>query len=34
MVDDNGKLYKNIDINKRQFNLTYGCGIYTFIKTN
>ena len=34
MVDDNGKLHKNIDINKCQFNLTYGCGIYTFIKTN
>jgi hypothetical protein len=34
MVADNGKLYKNIDINKHQFNLSYGCGIYTFIKTS
>jgi len=34
MVDDNGKLHKNIDIDKYQFNLTYGCGIYTFIRTN
>ena len=34
MVDDNGKLHKNIDIDKHQFNLTFGCGIYTFIRTN
>jgi hypothetical protein len=34
VVDDNGKLHRNIDIDNHQFNLTYGCGIYTFIKTN
>ncbi len=34
MVDDDGKIHKNIDIDKHQFNLTLGCGIYTFIRTN
>jgi hypothetical protein len=34
MVDDDGVLHENINIDKYEFNVTFGCGIYTFKKTN
>lgn len=32
LVDDLGALHKNFDVENRDINVNYGCGIYTFIK--
>jgi hypothetical protein len=32
LVDDEGKLHTEVDLNSYQPNLNYGCGIYTFKK--
>ena len=31
-VDDKGQLHQNIDLNKNEINVKYGCGIYSFRK--